>query len=165
VDERTGRHSYPQADVVACRYQGQKVRATGRVATAYLKQFGAIPVGMPATKVTEAIDRGVLDGLMQSWVGLVTFRIHNVVKVHYEAPVGALTFSIILNKSKWNKLSASQQTLINKYGGKYMAQKAGNAFDKLGHERKVKHQKDADRKVISLSDAELAKARIAVQPI
>lgn len=86
-------------------------------------------------------------------------------KFHYEAPVGALTFSIVLNKSKWNKLSASQQGLINKYGGKYMAQKAGNAFDKLAHERKVKHQKNADRKFISLSDAELAKARIAVQPI
>ena len=86
-------------------------------------------------------------------------------KFHYEAPVGALTFSIVLNKSKWNKLSASQQALINKYGGKYMAQKAGNAFDKLAHERKVKHQKNADRKFISLSDAELAKARIAVQPI
>ena len=145
--------------------KGMKVRATGRVATAYLKQFGAIPVGMPVTKVTEAIDRGVLDGLMQSWVGLVTFRTNNVVKVHYEAPVGALTFSIALNKRKWNKLTAFQQALINKYGGKYMAQKAGNAFDKLGHERKVKHQKTVDRKVISLSDAELAKARIAVQPI
>ena len=120
---------------------------------------------MPVTKVTEAIDRGVLDGLMQSWVGLVTFRTHNVVKFHYEAPVGALTFSIVLNKDKWNKLSASQQALINKYGGKHMALKAGNAFDTLGHERKVKHQKDADRKFITLSNAELAEARAAVQPI
>lgn len=145
--------------------KGMKIRATGRVATAYLKQFGAIPVGMPVTKVTEAIDRGVLDGLMQSWVGLVTFRTHNVVKYHYEAPVGALTFSIVLNKNQWTKLSASQQALINKYGGKYMAQKAGNAFDTLGHERKTKHQKDSDRKFITLSDADLAKARAAVQPI
>lgn len=145
--------------------KGMKIRATGRVATAYLNQYGAIPVGMPVTKVTEAIDRGVLDGLMQSWVGLVTFRTHNVVKYHYEAPVGALTFSIVLNKKKWNKLSASQQALIDKYGGEYMARKAGNAFDKLGHERKTKHQKDADRKFISLSAAELKKARADVQPI
>ena len=145
--------------------KGMKIRATGRVATAYLKQYGAIPVGMPVTKVTEAIDRGVLDGLMQSWVGLVTFRTHNVVKYHYEAPVGALTFSIVLNKKKWNKLSASQQALLNKYGGEYMARKAGNAFDKLGHERKTKHQKDADRTFISLSAAELKKARADVQPI
>lgn len=145
--------------------KGMKIRATGRVATAYLKQYGAIPVGMPVTKVTEAIDRGVLDGLMQSWVGLVTFRTHNVVKYHYEAPVGALTFSIVLNKKSWGKLSASQQALIDKYGGEYMARKAGNAFDKLGHERKSKHQKDADRTFISLSDADLKKARAAVQPI
>jgi TRAP-type C4-dicarboxylate transport system substrate-binding protein len=145
--------------------KGMKIRATGRVATAYLKQFGAIPVGMPVTKVTEAIDRGVLDGLMQSWVGLVTFRTHNVVKYHYEAPVGALTFSIVLNKKQWNKLSGSQKALINKYGGKYMAAKAGNAFDTLGHERKMKHQKDKDRTFISLSPGELASARAAVQPI
>lgn len=145
--------------------KGMKIRATGRVATAYLKQYGAIPVGMPVTKVTEAIDRGVLDGLMQSWVGLVTFRTHNVVKYHYEAPVGALTFSIVLNKKKWSKLSASQQALIDKYGGEFMARKAGNAFDTLGHERKSKHQNDADRTFISLSEADLNKARAAVQPI
>ena len=145
--------------------KGMKIRATGRVATAYLKQYGAIPVGMPVTKVTEAIDRGVLDGLMQSWVGLVTFRTHNVVKYHYEAPVGALTFSIVLNKKKWSKLSASQQALIDKYGGEFMARKAGNAFDTLGHQRKTKHQKDADRTFISLSGTELKKARADVQPI
>lgn len=145
--------------------KGMKIRATGKVATTYLKQFGAIPVGMSVTKVTEAIDRGVLDGLMQSWVGLVTFRTHNVVKYHYEAPVGALTFSIVLNKDKWNKLSASQKALIDKYGGEYMARKAGNAFDKLGHERLVKHSKDPDRKFIRPTAAELKKARASVQPI
>ena len=145
--------------------KGMKIRATGKVATAFLKQFGAVPVAMSVTKVTEAIDRGVLDGLMQSWVGLVTFRTHNVVKYHYEAPVGALTFSIVMNKSKWNKLSASQKALMDKYGGEYMARKAGTAFDKLGKERHEKHMKDADRKFITPSEAELKAARASVQPI
>lgn len=145
--------------------KGMKIRATGKVATAYLKQFGAVPVAMSVTKVTEAIDRGVLDGLMQSWVGLVTFRTHNVVKYHYEAPVGALTFSIVMNKSKWNKLSASQKALVDKYGGEYMANKAGKAFDGLGKERFDKHRKDADRKFIIPTEADLKKARAAVQPI
>ena len=145
--------------------KGMKIRATGKVATAYLKRFGAVPVGMAVTKVTEAIDRGVLDGLMQSWVGLVTFRTHNVVKYHYEAPVGALTFSIVMNKNKWNRLSASQKKLIDKYGGEYMARRAGNAFDNLGKERFDKHRNDADRKFIIPTEAELKKARAAVQPI
>lgn len=145
--------------------KGLKIRATGRVATAYLKMFGAVPVAMPVTKVTEAIDRGVLDGLMQSWVGLVTFRTHNVVKYHYEAPVGALTFSIVMNKNKWNKLSASQKALMDKYGGEYMAKKAGGAFDTLGKQRHTKHSKDADRSFIRLSEAEMKAARAKVQPI
>jgi TRAP-type C4-dicarboxylate transport system substrate-binding protein len=145
--------------------KGMKIRATGKVATAYLKQFGAVPVGMPVTKVTEAIDRGVLDGLMQSWVGLVTFRTHNVVKYHYEAPVGALTFSIVMNKRKWNMLSASQKALIDKFGGEYMARRAGNAFDSLGKERFEKHRNDSDRKFIIPTEADFKKARAAVQPI
>lgn len=145
--------------------KGMKIRATGKVATAFLKQFGAVPVAMSVTKVTEAIDRGVLDGLMQSWVGLVTFRTHNVVKFHYEAPVGVLTFLIGLNKKKWNKLSASHKALIDKYGGAYMAKKAGNAFDKLGKERFTKYRNDSDRKFIIPSKAQFQKARADAQPI
>jgi len=145
--------------------KGMKIRATGKVATAFLKQFGAVPVAMSVTKVTEAIDRGVLDGLMQSWVGLVTFRTHNVVKYHYEAPVGALTFLIGLNKKKWNKLSAPHKALIDKYGGAYMAAKAGAAFDKLGKERLAKHRNDADRKFTIPTETQLLKARAAAQPI
>lgn len=145
--------------------KGMKIRATGKVAGAFLKMHGAVPVGMAVTKVTEAIDRGVLDGLMQSWVGLVTFRTHNVVKYHYEAPVGALTFSMVINKNAWNKLSASQKALMNKYGGEYMARKAGGAFDKLGKERQMNNRKDADRVFIDPSAADFAKARKSVQPI
>ena len=145
--------------------KGMKIRATGRVATSFLQKFGAVPVAMPVTQVTEAIDRGVLDGLMQSWVGLVTFRTHNVVKYHYEAPVGALTFSIALNKGQWDKLSASQKALIDKYGGEHMARTAGAAFDRLGEERLNEHLKDTDRKFIIPNDAELEKARASVQGI
>lgn len=145
--------------------KGMKIRASGKVATAFLKQIGAVPVSMSVTKVTEAIDRGVLDGLMQSWVGLVTFRTHNVVKYHYEAPVGALTFSIVMNKNKWNKLSAANKATLNKYGGESMARRAGAAFDKLGKERFNKHRNDKDRKFIIPSEAEITKARAAAQPI
>lgn len=146
--------------------KGMKIRASGRVATEYLKKLGAVPVAMAVTKVTEAIDRGVIDGLMQSWVGLVTFRTHNVVKYHYEAPVGVINFSVLLNKKKWNSLSGKQKAVIDKFGGEYMARTAGRAFDKLGKARLNKHVNDKDRFFIHVTDkAELAKARAGMQSI
>lgn len=146
--------------------KGMKIRASGKVATAFLKHIGAVPVGMAATKVTEAIDRGVLDGLMQSWVGLVTFRTHNVVHHHYESPVGTINFSLVMNKKKWNGLSASQKAAIDKFGGERMARTGGREFDKLGTQRFNKHRNDKDRNFIVVKDPDaLARARKEVQPI
>lgn len=146
--------------------KGMKIRASGRVATEYLKKLGAVPVAMPVTKVTEAIDRGVIDGLMQSWVGLVTFRTHNVVKYHYEAPVGVINFSILLNRKKWDALSGKQKAVIDKFGGEHMARTAGRAFDKLGTQRLQEHVNDKDRHFIHVKDKmALTKARAGMQNI
>lgn len=146
--------------------KGMKIRASGKVATAFLKKLGAVPVSMAVTKVTEAVDRGVLDGLMQSWVGLVTFRTHNVVKYHYEAPVGVINFSILMNKGAWNKLSAGEKAVLEKFGGETMARKAGPAFDKLGTARFDKYKNDKDRHIISVrSKAALAKAKAGMKDL
>lgn len=145
--------------------KGLKIRASGKVATAFLNLIGAVPVAIPVTQVTEAIDRGVLDGLMQSWVGLVTFRTHNVVKYHYEAPVSYIAFSVVVNKNKWNKLSAENKALITKYGGASLASRAGIAFDKLGTKRFEEHRHDKDRTFIIPTKAQLAAAKARVKPL
>lgn len=143
--------------------KGMKIRSGGAIANEFLKSLGAVPVSMSATKVTEAVSRGVIDGLMQSWNGLVVFRTQNVVSYHYDAPLGTISLNILMNKKSWNKLSAKHQAAIDKHGGELMARSAGEYYDKIGAGYYKKFIKESKRKIIR--PASYAAARKAVQPI
>jgi TRAP-type C4-dicarboxylate transport system substrate-binding protein len=145
--------------------KGMKIRSGGAISNEFLKSLGAVPVSMSATKVTEAVSRGVIDGLMQSWNGLVVFRTQNVVSYHYDAPLGTISLNILMNKDSWNKLSAKHKAVIDKHGGEVMARKAGEYYDKIGSGYFEKFIKEKKRTIIRPAKASYAAARKAVQPI
>ena len=145
--------------------RGMKIRASGNASLAYLKAVGAVPVGMATTEVTEAISRGTLDGTMTNWVGLVTFRTHNVVRHHFTGPLGTITFIIPINKKSWDGLSAKAKAAVDKFGGEYMARMAGKAYDEGDQVEMQKLKVDANRTFAAETPADEQKARAMMKPI
>ena len=145
--------------------RGLKIRATGRVATLYLKHIGAVPVSMAAPKMAEAVSRGVLDGMMTPWVGMVSFRAHNVTNYHYEAPLGNVTHTVAMNKSAWERLSTKSKSILDKFGGEYIARLAGKGFDTRNASHVAKFMKEKKRTFIIPDKKQFAAARRSVQPV
>lgn len=145
--------------------KGMKIRASGPVAALFLKQFGAVPVSMDATKVTEAINSGVVDGLTQSWVGLVTFRTHNVVNYHYEGTISTTVFILAMNKQKWESLDAPQKAALDKHGGGAMARLGGGAFDREGRARFNQHKGEPGRVVVVPTESDIKAAEKYFKPV
>ena len=94
---------------------GMKIRATGlsaRIVTA----LGASAVGLPITDTYDAMSKGVIEGLVLDWGGLLNYRLGDRIKYHIESPgVGStVAFYTVLNKDKWNSLPPDIRAIIDK---------------------------------------------------
>jgi len=145
--------------------KGLKIRSSGKISTEYLKAVGAVPVGVAATEVTESVSRGVLDAAMTNWVGLVTFRTHNVVTDHFIAPLGSITFIIPMHKRTWDKLGAKAKAAFVKHGGEALARHAGKAYDNGDREQQMKLREDGKRRFVTETPAEESRSRAAIKAI
>ena len=137
---------------------GMKVRIAGPVYAATVKHYGGIAVGMPVTQATEALSRGVVDGVMLGWGGGGVFRIYPIAKFTYTAPLGISPLAIVMNKKKWNSLSRRAQKAFDANSGEMMARDGGVGFDKNAVKFRAIAQKGGHTTVeVSAEDIEKGK--------
>ena len=94
--------------------EGKKIRSTGKMQHYLAKAYGAAPIGMPIFKVAESISRGLIQGTTNEWNAVRTFKIDEVARYHTIVPLGTISFTIVMNKEKFNSLpKKAQDILIN----------------------------------------------------
>lgn len=145
--------------------KGMKIRAAGPVYASTIKHFGAIPIGMPVTQLTESISRGVVDGTILGWGGALIFRINNVASYHYTTPLGTTPALITMNKGKWDALPAKAKAAIDKFGGEYTALLGGRGFDSFGRRALGIIKKKGKRSIVTATEAEIAQQAAAAKPV
>ena len=111
--------------------KSKKMRSVGAVHAAWVKHVGAAPQTMSSTEMNESLNRGILDGVIQGWTGMRTFKTLPLVSHVYEVPIGVIPFLLIMNKNTWKKLSPKAQAAVMKHGGLAMAVAGGKAYDAL----------------------------------
>lgn len=112
--------------------KGQKVRMGGPIQKRLLEDLGAIPVAAPGTKAYELLEGGVIDASLHSMESVVNFRLEDKLKHHTLIPGGLYdaTFFIVMNESKFKRLSAADQQAILRVSGEALARRWGQEFDK-----------------------------------
>ena len=110
-------------------YKGLKIRAAGQVQGEYVYALGATPEVLDAATATEALRRGTINGLIQGWSGLAIFHQSDFVDYFVEAPVGVLTFAIIMNKERFESLPDEMKTIIDDNSGLALSRRAWQAYD------------------------------------
>lgn len=132
-------------------FEGLKVRTGGGVQSEIAKRLGIVAVSAPATKAHEILSQGVADGVFFSLETITSFKLGDVVKYHYSVPGGLYTasFAVVMNKAKFDSLSAAHKAALGKVSGEFMAAHMGKTWD------------DADK----VSAAELAKSKNTVGPL
>lgn len=123
--------------------KGLKVRSPSRLSGRMLSMFGAIPVGMPATQVGEALSKGVVDGALFPWEGVPSFKLQEMVKYHSVTDPSSpglynAMAALIMNKTKYESLPADLKAVIDQNSGMVLSTHFGRAWDEAGAEgRKV----------------------------
>ena len=145
--------------------RGKKIRSSGAIEGATIKALGGVPIGMPVTEVPEAVSRGTVDGTTSHPSPLFDFGIARVTSAHYFTRLGIVPLAILLNKKKFDSLPKQAQDAIRKYSGEWTAVRFNEGIGAYNDSLVKQLQDDPKRKVVFPSDAELAAARTAYQPV
>jgi TRAP-type C4-dicarboxylate transport system substrate-binding protein len=148
--------------------KGMKIRGGSRVINDLLKKLGAIPVGMPITKVGESLSKGIIDGTTIPWEVVPAFKVQQLVKNHTEFEAGTAlytsTFGVVMNKAKYETLSPSQKKAIDDHSGMYCAELFGKAMD-AGDKGSKAMVKKAGNNIYEIQGDEMDRWRAAAQTV
>jgi TRAP-type C4-dicarboxylate transport system substrate-binding protein len=111
--------------------QGMKIRTGGGIADAMAKALGTSAFVKPAPESYELLSSGIADGVFFPLESVVSFKLDSLVKYATLFPGGfySSAFGFFMNEDKWNKLSKADQELITRFGGEYLARRAGKSWD------------------------------------
>jgi TRAP-type C4-dicarboxylate transport system substrate-binding protein len=115
---------------------GLRLRTGGSVAEAIARALGASVVVNPVnpnaqTDNRELLTSGIADGVLFPQDTIVSFKLDKLVRYATLFPGGLFNFSFgfIMNEDKWNSLCERDRELLTRFGGEYLARRAGKSWD------------------------------------
>lgn len=115
--------------------KGRQLRISGALTTV-LQGLGASPVGMSMSEVPEALQTGIVEGLVSSREVLKDLKLAESCKYVTEYPLTINTFVAVMNQDIWNSLPEDVQTVIDElsremavWTGDYMDNHVQEALD------------------------------------
>ncbi len=137
--------------------RGVELRGSGSLLR-MIELMGAQPVGMPMSQTPEALQKGLVKGLVSSLEVLMDFNFAEICRYETIANLPVYPFAVVMNKDKWNALPDQAKKVLENLGreqalwtGQYMDQHINKALkwarEKYGIE------------IFKLSDGEMAGIR------
>ncbi|NKC11927.1 MAG: ABC transporter substrate-binding protein [Gammaproteobacteria bacterium] len=107
-----------------------KMRIGGGIVKQVTANFGIAQMFMPAPAVYEALTRGVADGVMFPLEAIDGFKLEKTVTnvTRIDGGLYNTSFFFVMNKARWESLSAADRSAIDSVSGPVFSQLAGKAF-------------------------------------
>ncbi|MEN6622135.1 MAG: TRAP transporter substrate-binding protein [Smithella sp.] len=109
----------PPADFMTSRpvrslkdLKGMELRVSGTGAQ-MIKSLGAIPVAMPQSETPEAIQKGVVKGIVSSMEVLKDLNYSAYCPYATDANLFVVSFAVVMNMDKWNALSPKAKKVMD----------------------------------------------------
>lgn len=144
--------------------KGMKIRCTG-TSSKVVAHLGATPVAMPQTETYDALQKGVVEGVMSPIETAKGWKFAEVVKYHTlnYGSAYSLGFFVVMNKQKWNALPKEVQGVIEKINEEWI-EKSAKAWDQADKEG-IEFTKAKGNQILYLSKAEDERWAKLVRPI
>jgi len=95
--------------------KGMELRVAGTNAEV-VKRLGGIPVAMPQSETPEAIQKGVVKGMVSSMEILKDFKFAAYTPYATIANLPVVSFAVVMNQAKWDSLPADVKDVMEKLG-------------------------------------------------
>jgi len=136
--------------------ENMKIRSAGGIAGQWLESLNAAPQTLSSAEMNEALNRGTVDGGIQGWTGMQTFKSLPLVDQAFNVPAGTIPFLLLMNEAKWNALSPEAQDAVMAHGGLAMAESGGGAYSEIGEEIRAAVQEEGRIEIVDPTAEELA---------
>ena len=110
----------------------QRLHVQTRFALEAMHWLGAVAVPMPSAQLPLAIAQHVVDGCVDPWNMVPTFKLNDLLKTHTEfsdSSLSTTTFVLAMNKAAYDKLPRDLKTVIDNNSGQPAASIAGAMWD------------------------------------
>ncbi len=135
--------------------KGMEIRSPGAITTTLLEQLGATPVGMPMPESYLALQKGIVEGIINPFSTLVDWKIAEVTEYVTAIHLYNMLFFVVMNLDTWNALPPDIQKIFDEVSEEQV-KKAGEIWDKNEVEDAASAVKDYGMEIIQLSPEEKA---------
>lgn len=143
--------------------EGLRIRSPSTEVNRWLEEIGAIPVSMPMSDVYEALDRGVVDGMVGPTHTLLDYSLQDVISYVTIGNFYMTTFYGVMNEESWNRLSPNHQALLEQGFGREQAVRIGEIHDRQS-KKAIAVAKEAGAEFYDLSEQEIDEWKTYMQP-
>lgn len=137
--------------------EGMKMRVAGATAGRIAEALGGTPVQMPISQVYNALQTGLVDGVITSGTTLSTFNLDEVASAYtLGAPLGRLSFFAVMNEGVYEGLSESARAAVDAAKGRELSRSAEEGYFAEGDAAIEAARSAGDNTFVDLSEAEVA---------
>lgn len=137
--------------------KGLKLRVSGAAAAAVVEAMGATPVQMPAPEIYNALQTGLIDGVLTGSSAIGDFKLDEVANSYtLGAPLGHIAFYLVMNADRYNGLSAEHKAAIDANSREVLSKSAEEGWNAKALKVIESLKASGDNTVIELSDEEAA---------
>ncbi|HTT11256.1 MAG TPA: TRAP transporter substrate-binding protein [Burkholderiaceae bacterium] len=145
--------------------KGMKVRPATSTIGQMITVLGGTNVQSSAPEARDMIERGVADAITFPWGSLGLFGIDKVVTYHIDVPLYVTPFVWVLNKDRYNSLSAAQRKVIDAHCTTEWAEKIASPWADFEAAGRAKIAALPGHEMIRLTPEQLEAWRKAVAPV
>jgi len=158
-------HSRDKKIMVPADIRGLKVRPADATIGQLVTLLGGTNVQASAPEARDVIERGVADAITFPWNSMILFGIDKVTKYHMDAPLYVTTFVWVMNKAKYEAMSAKQKKVIDDHCTTAWAEKIAAPWADWEAAGRDKIKAEAGHEVYTISAEQLAEWRKAAAPL
>ena len=136
---------------------GLKIRVSGAFPGQVIEALGATPVQMPANEMYNALQTGLIDGIMTGGSAIRDFKIDEVARTYTTgASLGNILFYVVMNEARFQSLSAEQQAAVVAASGYELSKSGETGWNGRADETLAALRANPDKVVIDLTAEEAA---------
>ena len=158
-------HSSTKKIMVPDDIRGMKVRPAQGTIAAWVTQLGGTNVQSSAPEVRDILAKGVADAVTFPWGSMLLFGIDKVTKYHMNVPLYTTSFVWIMNKATYEGMSPAQRKAVDDHCTNEWALRVASPWADFERAGVAKLMSEPGHEVYTISDAQLAEWKQAVQPV
>jgi TRAP-type C4-dicarboxylate transport system substrate-binding protein len=145
--------------------KGMKIRPADATIAEMVTMLGGTNVQAAAPEVRDILEKGVADAVTFPWGSIPLFGIDKVVKYHMDVPLYTTTFAWVINKGKYDGMSAAQKKVIDDHCTTEWALRLASPWADFEYAGHAKLKAEPGHEVYTLTPAQLEEWREATAPL